>query len=223
MRKKLFAFAGNKGSGKDTAAAFLKEFIDGDNYYECAFADNLKEIVRESLDVVEEDEEFLKRSSIKPFNGLTLRQIYQKLGESIKQKMGQNIWIELALQHIDLSKDIIICKDLRYTNEEYELRKFCAYEKIDLIIIKMENLNISENDDHISETQIPKIHHDYEIKANNIDEIRIKIKEIINYELRKSSTTRDTIPVGGISINPASAASATSDATSDATSNGASD
>jgi hypothetical protein len=185
----IIAFTGTKGSGKNTAADALLE-VFGQNTkdgltVEFAFANALKNIVHEAFDIDNCQSDEIKRLNIKPFNGLTLREVYQRLGEAIKSQFGQNTWADFAIKRVQefidsINPDIIICTDLRYTNEEAHLRKFADDNGYELYIIKMINTNIIENDSHVSETQIKDISEDFLIKASDPDEIKLQIGEIYN-------------------------------------------
>jgi dephospho-CoA kinase len=187
--KYLFAFTGLKGSGKDTAAEALIEIIDENEHQfivQFAFADILKNIIHETFGITLAESEIIKRLNIKPFNGLTLREVYQHLGESIKSYFGEDVWAKITIQRLkeviqDVNVNFLVCTDLRYPIEEACLKKFCEDEGIELIIIKMINTNIKQNtDNHISETLIEDINNNYEIKADNIHQIKLQMEEIYN-------------------------------------------
>jgi hypothetical protein len=185
----IIAFTGIKGSGKNTASDAFQEIFSNKNNIgltvEFAFADPLKNIIHETFDIDNAHADEIKRLNIKPFNGLTLREVYQRLGEVIKSRFGQDTWAEFAVKRMQefvdaIEPDIIICTDLRYTNEEAHLRKFADDKGYDLYIIKMINTNIEEADSHISENQIKDISEDFLIKASDTDEIKLQIGEIYN-------------------------------------------
>jgi adenylate kinase family enzyme len=188
-QKYLFAFIGKKGSGKDTAAKILSEQISTDNYLvQFAFADILKEIIHQTFNIEKDESEIIKRSNIKPFNGLTLREVYQNFGENIKVFFGEDVWAKLTLKRLqeiteDLNSDFIFCTDLRYPIEDVCLQKFCEDNGINFVKIKMINLNDSDTDNHISETNIEKLTFDYLIEAKSVYEIYDKIEKIIKKEL----------------------------------------
>jgi len=187
---KLIALTGVKGSGKNTAADALSKIIENDVkkmscnlIVEFAFADVLKNIIHEAFGIENHQADALKRLNIKPFNGLTLREVYQRLGESIKARCGENIWADMTIERIQhfidgLKPDYIMVTDLRYTNEEVALKKFAEDNGYDLKIIKMINTNSNDIDNHISEQQIDSISEDYEITASNPQEIYEKIREL---------------------------------------------
>ena len=190
MAKKLIAFMGKSGSGKNTAADILMDHIELEDkehfIIQFAFADILKRIIHNTFNIEEKDAEIIKRTNIKAFNGLTLREVYQRLGEEMKLFLGNDIWARLALEQVrnylmDL-KDTkyIICTDLRYTIEKAALEKFCEDEGIELYVIHMINKNDDTQMDHISEMQFNSIGSDYTIQADNIFEIELQLKEIEN-------------------------------------------
>lgn len=189
MATKLIAFAGIKGSGKDTAADRFNELFSENNKgsltVQFAFADILKNIVHETFMLHIEEVDALKRMHIKPFNGLTLREIYQRMGEAIKSRFGQDIWTNETIKRLSdfldaVQPDIMMVTDLRYTNEEAALRKFADDKGLDLVIIKMINTNLTDGDQHISEIQIPEIKEDYTVEASTVEELNEKIREIYN-------------------------------------------
>jgi hypothetical protein len=190
MNKQLIiAFTGLKGSGKNTASDEFQKIFGEKTIVgltvEFAFADNLKNIIHKTFNISNNDADKIKRIDVKPFNGLTLREVYQRLGESIKSEISPDIWAELSMKKMQvfidtISPDIILCADLRYINEEEYLRKFAESNNYDLYIIKMVNTNIKEDDLHISETQIKDISEDFLIKASDVDEIKLQIGEIYN-------------------------------------------
>ena len=184
----IIAFAGIKGSGKDTAAAaFEKKYNDynEDILFKMAFADPLKSIIHRTFEIDNRESEEIKRLNIRPFNGLTLREVYQNLGEEIKFIFGQNIWVDYTLSKchsfIEASEpEYILITDLRYINEEKSLREFPEANNYNLYIIKLVNTNQISDDKHISEIQIDLIKEDFIIKASNIEEIKNQIGDIYN-------------------------------------------
>jgi energy-coupling factor transporter ATP-binding protein EcfA2 len=187
MLKRLYAFVGKKGSGKNTAAEFLAEIIQDDKPQELiiqfAFADILKAIINDTFNISQKEEEVLKRSSIKPFNGLTLREVYQKLAENIKVYFGEDVWSSITMERVhdfinDINSDTLICTDLRYPIEEAALKKFCEDQGLELIIIKTINLNLDDDDNHVSETNVDLINYNYKIEASDIYQIKLQIEDI---------------------------------------------
>jgi dephospho-CoA kinase len=185
----IIAFTGLKGSGKNTASEAFQEIFSKNVQtgltVEFAFADPLKNIIHNTFNLNSATAENIKRIAIKPFNGLTLREVYQRLGEAVKKEIGPDVWAEIAAKKMQefidaVTPDIIVCTDLRYLNEEKHLKELADRNNYDLYIIKMINSNIIEIDSHISESQIKDISEDFLIKAADPDEIKIQIEEIYN-------------------------------------------
>ena len=203
--KYLFAFTGRAGSGKDTAAQFLIALINDANpkvqVLPFAFANILKDITGRSLNISDVDGDILKRlDSARVANGLTIRQYYNTLGDAIKSYFGIDIWARLTLDHINgidtmVGLDTVIITDLRYPVEQDSLISYCQQHDTKLIVVKMKNLNSTQRNDnlnieeHESEYLVDAIKEDYEIAANNIEEIEEKIKEI--YDVTTNSTPTD--------------------------------
>jgi len=187
----IIGFTGEKGSGKDTAASFLEDLI----YFhkpelfvsKNAFATPLKKIIHGTFGISDEEAEVLKRTQVKLFNGLTLREVYQNLGESMKSIHGPDVWVNILKETIEkeylsLGNNIIqMVTDVRYQNEQRGLEDFSEKYKVDFKLIKLVNLNQESQDDkednHISE-RLEGIKPDYIIEAQSVQEIEEKIKDI---------------------------------------------
>jgi len=181
---KIIAFTGTKGSGKDTAANYIHKKIkeSGREITSFAFADGLKIIVHNTFNISMEDAEILKRDPIFKLGEFTLREVYQRLGEEIKSEFNKNIWIDQLLNKIEEStSNIITITDLRYLNEEKELRRFCEDNNHTLIIIKMVrvvNMDQMSVDGHISEQETHLIGADFTVTAETPQEIYQKLNMI---------------------------------------------
>lgn len=190
----IVGFIGEIGSGKDTAADLLtkafREKYKTDIVFSFAFADVLKNIIHETFGLDTETADIIKRnSSVKPFNGKTLRDVYQSLGENIKSYFGQNVWVDITMKRLkeeqnSLGASLITCTDVRYSYEAAALKKFAEDNGFEVKLIKMVNLNRTQRSDnkalddlHISE-QLKNIEYDDEIRASSVAEIDKKLKEI---------------------------------------------
>lgn len=190
----IVGFVGEIGSGKDTASDLLTEIFHNryknDISFSFAFADILKNIIHETFGLDAETANLIKRNDqIKPFNGKTLRDIYQGLGETIKSYFGQNIWVDITMTRLkeeynSLGASLITCTDVRYSYEAAAIKKFAEDNGFEFRLIKMVNLNKSQRPDnkdlsdlHVSE-QLKDIEYHAEIRASSVSEIRMKLKEI---------------------------------------------
>lgn len=140
MTRKIIAFAGRAGSGKNYQCALLEK---NSGFKVMAFADALRKIMFVTLGISYEygmqhyDE--LKKTPL--FNGQTLRDMLQHLGTEGIRKYDNDFWCKCLIKDInDLPETQDVCvSDLRFYNEyeylknyadehgyEFELR-FCDY------------------------------------------------------------------------------------------------
>jgi len=200
MKKTVVAFSGRAGAGKDLGAdtwAYLYKKETGKKAIKFAFANILKGIAGTALGISPNEAEVIKRlPEVKIANGLSLREFYNTLGDAIKSYFGNQVWAKMTINKMEqtlkkIDTDLFIITDLRYIIEQEALRKFCIDNEMDLIVIKMINLNHtqrSDNIEHESEYQVDDIKEDYLIKASSPEEVEEKIKEIYN-ATTKSGTT----------------------------------
>ncbi len=190
----LVGFIGTVGSGKDTAADFLEDYYreqHPEKYtFRFAFADIIKNIVNDTFGLRTIDADTIKRlHTVKPFNGKTLREVYQTFGESIKSHFGTNFWVAATIKELNetrktINANLIMCTDVRYSYEAAALKKYAQDNGFDIYLIRMNNLNTTQRYDnkslkdlHISE-QLKDIQETHTIKAKLIDEIDQAIRKI---------------------------------------------
>jgi len=132
VKCKLIGICGHAGAGKDTVGNYLRERHD--NTYKLAFADALKQAVRQMFGV---DEDALYETHLKeipdPFWGVSPRQMAQFFGtEMVRETIGKLIpevgdkfWIHRMVQklnglgeHLEYdSDDVVVITDVRFQNE----------------------------------------------------------------------------------------------------------
>ena len=126
MTRKVIAFAGKAGSGKDYRCSVL---VKNHGYVKMAFADALRRVAfatlgmdyNEGMDKYEE----LKRTKI--FGDLTFRNILENLGTEGIRKYDNDFWVKCLINDMEkenADKDICI-SDLRFVNEYDKLKKYC--------------------------------------------------------------------------------------------------
>lgn len=127
MVRKVVAFAGKAGSGKDYRC---KQLVNNQGYTQLAFADALRKIAFITLGIpynegMEKYEE-LKKTPILS-NGLTLRNILENLGTEGIRKYDSNFWVKCLVHDIEeLDDDVNVCiSDLRFYNEYEGLKNHC--------------------------------------------------------------------------------------------------
>ncbi|MFQ6777705.1 MAG: hypothetical protein ACLRFI_00180 [Alphaproteobacteria bacterium] len=127
MTRKIIAFTGKAGSGKDYRC---QELVDNFGYKKLAFADTLKKfafyILGFSYEYGMEHYEELKRTKI--INGLTLRNILERLGTDCIRKYDKDFWIKCLIQDIkSISPETNICiSDIRFFEEYKSIFDFCT-------------------------------------------------------------------------------------------------
>lgn len=166
-RKPIILIGERKRQGKDTFALFLKEQIEnkGYNVNILHFADALKEIVAEMLNLTVEELDELKNNENKKLNvngkELTYRELLVNFGNGkIKQYFGKDVWKRIVLKKIDF-KSYTIIPDFRFI-EEYISGSFT---------IKIER--------EINKSKIKGITWDYIVKNDKgLEELKQKAIEI---------------------------------------------
>lgn len=128
MARKIVAFAGMAGSGKDYRC---QQLVKQGNYKSMAFADALRKIAFNTLGYsykygMEHYDE-LKANPI--VNGLNFRQILEKLGTEGIRAYDKDFWVKCLLHDIEeVPEELNICvSDLRFHNE-YKMLKDYAEE-----------------------------------------------------------------------------------------------
>ena len=118
--KEVIAFTGRAGAGKDYQCSLLQP----KGYKKLAFADSLREMTSHiiGLDYNEMmlNYDFYKANEL--INGLTLRNVMENLGSSIRQ-IEPDFFIKALLKKIIYEK--VCISDLRYVNEFNILKKWC--------------------------------------------------------------------------------------------------
>jgi dephospho-CoA kinase len=181
---KLVCLCGYKGTGKDTAADFIKNFY---NYEHKKIAGPIKEIVKYLFLLSDQDVEENKEILNIEWN-VTPRLLMQKVGTELFQHklsefmphIGNHFWIIRFIKQLDKNQYTVI-SDMRFYHE-YKMLK--DYMKEDMIVIKIENDRIPQIDNHISELEFNRIDADYIIKNDtNIMNFYDKVNQIFSTEL----------------------------------------
>jgi hypothetical protein len=145
----LIGLSGYAQSGKDTAAAVLKEV----GYERVAFADVLRSAVyalnppmpngERVQDVVDE----MGWDSAK-VNFTEIRTLLQKMGTEVgRNLLGENIWVDTALRNLDPVGKYVIT-DCRFPNEADAIRSRGG------IVLRIARTGVTKANDHPSETSL---------------------------------------------------------------------
>ena len=177
----IIGFLGKKGSGKDTIAKML---IDNDDYIKYAFADPLKNSLKELFGFDDEQLDGDKKEAIDNNWNVTPREVMQFFGTEIMQYKIQelipdckrNFFVKRFENFIKKStnKNIIVT-DVRFQHEVDSILKNSG------IVIKINRINNNNNFiEHQSEKDIENIiNFSYEI--NNNDTQDMAYKKIISF------------------------------------------
>lgn len=126
--RKVIAFCGNQGSGKDFSAQRLMLTM---GFKKAAFADALRDAAFHTLGIDFEEGmkkyEELKQTDL--INGLTFRNILENLG-SVIRKYDKDFWAKAVLKFISSGTYNVCISDLRYPNEYWVLKKYCDENNI---------------------------------------------------------------------------------------------
>jgi energy-coupling factor transporter ATP-binding protein EcfA2 len=194
MARKIIAFIGRRGSGKDTTADLFAEWFKEENadalIASFAFAGTIKDIVHDTLSISTEQSEFLKRNpEIKIANGMDLREFYNHFGDVLKSRFGKRIFTEKTVEDItrtlsSVEPDLILVTDVRYPMEQAALKKLGEDQGLDVHFIKMVNTNLAglpkEPGEHESESLSDDIFGDSTIVASSTQELSNKAQGIYN-------------------------------------------
>ena len=168
MHKVIYVFSGRAQSGKDYISNKLKESLEseGHSVKKLAFADRLKEYLSILLDMSVEELEGLKLEET-PFtsNGLTIRQLMQRMGtELFRKQLGFDFWIiQTAKVIAKTDYEYYLISDCRFPNELNVIDYACGYDNrstYEMRTVKILNDVKIKSSDHVSENLLNNIKHD---------------------------------------------------------------
>ncbi len=194
----IIGLCGLKGSGKDTVADML---VQNDNYIKVAFADFIKNALKELFDWDDTSFEQSKKEEIDPYWGVTPRKMCQELGTEFlrvhcknmictKFLLPNNIEYEGSFHIKRLNKEIckyiehdkninIIFSDIRFQDELDYVKSLGG------IIVKINRISSNKNQfsEHVSEKNIDSLQNvDYKIDNDGtILELLKKVNLIVEY------------------------------------------
>jgi len=177
----IIGLAGQKGSGKDTIAAYL---VKKYGFQRRAFADPLKKSVAELLDIPFHEVDKYKNDAEATIsvniNGnqlvsiFTMREFLQRYGtESHRNVFGEDFWLEhcLPMNGFYAGKKIVIT-DLRFANEARRVKFFNG------IVVKINRNFTDAQSSHPSENI--DVFPDYMIDNDGtIDDLFLDVEELL--------------------------------------------
>lgn len=184
--KNLIGITGFKRSGKDTAG----EYFINKGYIKYAFAGPLKKACQEIFMFSDEQTEGDDKEKHDNRWNISARQVFQRFGTEIfrerlsdfypeMENIKENFWtyrFKIWYQEqLEKNKDVlIVVTDVRFDNEVDIIKELGG------IIIKVERNQVTNLDEHKSETSIGKIKHDYLVKNDSdIEKYYEKLAKIV--------------------------------------------
>ena len=150
MTRKVIAFCGKAGSGKDYSAQRL---MMTRGFKRAAFADTLRDVAFQVIGMSFEDgmKQYDELKQTELINGLTFRNILENLGSGIR-KYDKDFWAKGVLKVIDNCVDNICISDLRYPNEYWVLKDYCDKHGIifKLVFCDYKSVRYEDNNPHES-------------------------------------------------------------------------
>lgn len=179
MVKKLIGFNGIAGSGKDTSAMILKQYLEnnGEKVEVIAFAEPLKEALR-VLFGFSDYQLYTNKEDVDDRWGKSPREILQWMGTDVlRNNIADDFFVRRARHRIlESSADYVIVTDVRFDNEA-ELVKSMGGEVIN---ITRTNYETTIHKDHVTEMGISKELIDVYVNNNgSIEELRSNILRIL--------------------------------------------
>lgn len=176
----IVAFAGPKGSGKDTAAKVLE------GHKHVKFAGALKSMIAALLKYAGCPADKIdywiegkgKEESCPYLNGQSPRHAMQTLGTEWGRKcMNENFWVQITEKHIrneGLQK--VVITDMRFPNER------SMVEAIGGVTVKIRPANFSMNDAHESERHVLTMSTDIDVfnDFKGVEEFQNTIRSILD-------------------------------------------
>jgi hypothetical protein len=198
MRKNIFVFYGEKGSGKDTCYGLFTDLSN--DSCKLSFAEKLKSVCWFLFKTKLKDSERLYgaiKKKEEPIEGWEIpddireqcgfneklwsgRRLIQWFGTDVCRKIYDSIWIDLLLEDISTQQAQTICiTDCRFLNE-YEALRNLEKDGFNVLFFKIEReLEDNEYSGHASEKEIYKFQPDHVI--NNCGDVNF-LKEKVKIE-----------------------------------------
>lgn len=173
MVKNVYLFSGKAQAGKDFVSGKLKDTLERKGYkvLKLGFADALKNYVSTLFGVSVEEVERLKLCET-PFtqNGLTMRQILQRMGtELFRDKIDYDYWVKVVSKIMsETDYDYYLISDYRFPNERRvaEYASLCDKSTYVVKTVRVLNNDVIQSNAHISENMLTN---DCDIVIDNTD------------------------------------------------------
>ena len=158
QRFAVIGFTGKAGSGKDTAAAYLKS----KGFTQLAFASGLKNMLA-AVGMPEPLDRDEKERVIEGFD-FTWREAAQKLGTEWGRKLDKDIWVKILRKQMETQCGLFVISDVRFENEANMIRKCGGL----VVHISGREVDLGANAGHTSEAGVEFVQGD-EVIVNDCD------------------------------------------------------
>ena len=194
----LIGVSGKAGHGKDSVVSFLKQCLVEDygsgnvEYVDIKFADKLKEITADLLDVLPwyMNDQAGKETGIEHMGGITGRRALQIIGTDVARSIYQDVWVYHYMDKVtDYFASIVtipdsvfvFTSDVRFKNEYDAVKKYEGSLNVKPILIRVvrPGFNIGHGVNHLSETQLDDVNDwDYKLVAEDLTELGKMTREV---------------------------------------------
>lgn len=169
----IIGISGKAGSGKDTLAFFIEERSEARILH---FADPLKMAVCTMAGLSYDDvyTQEGKQHTIDWLDGITVRELLQKVGTAVRNEIHPEFWIRRLLESSKNSKATLLVPDVRFPNEADAIKNAGGF------LIRLER-NGAGAGNHISETALDNYDKWDMVIQNNydLDYLKDQAKNII--------------------------------------------
>ena len=171
----IIGFAGQKESGKTTAAKVLLE----NGFKPISFASTLKQMLHILLcDLGLGPDEIIyhtrEKESVIPKCGVSYRQIAQTLGtEWGRDHVNRDLWVMCARRKLSMRSGSVVFDDVRFENESHMIRAAGG------VIVHLRRPDLTSDDNHPSEQRLIVNFADKIIVADSVEALRARVLELI--------------------------------------------
>jgi hypothetical protein len=136
----VLGLLGRAGSGKSTAAAYLRDKYGAQIH---SFAQPLKDLAKEVFEFSEGQVRGTQamKEAIDPRYGFSPRDALIRLGDGARRHIGERVWIEACFNKIEEERDwwpLHVIEDVRYPNEAEAIwRLSVTHEKLTGVVVKL--------------------------------------------------------------------------------------
>lgn len=135
MMPTVVGLLGRAGSGKTTVAMHLARHYGSIDY---GFAEPLKHLAVELFDLapVQVWGTQAEKEAIDPRYGVSGRTLMQRLGQSARRVIGEDVWVNACLHRMDMTK-LATISDVRHVNEAREVCSLRRRHDVEGVVIKL--------------------------------------------------------------------------------------